>query len=294
MAAPVALFRRKVRVLGYKAAVGKFFTEPVDGIVVEDLRVQFVVERNLRKEPNRCEIAITNANDVTRKFFASKPMTVLLEAGYDGDGSPGSASLRRIFQGDVRHTSSRIDGPDWITTILLGDGDRAYRHGRVNKSYAAGTKILTVLADAAKACGLALPAPVLADPNLAGEYATGMTLAGRAATTLTDVLTTYGYAWSIQGGKLVVLRDEDTTAGAAILISEATGMIGSPELSAPDKGKGKPTLAVTTLLYPQVAPGGTIRVESRAVTGNFKVERVTSTGDTHGEDFKTEIEAKPV
>lgn len=294
MATPVTLFRREVRVIAYQAKIGQYFPEPVPGIVIERLRIQFAIERNLRGEPNRCEIAVTNANEDTRRFLATKPLVVIVEAGYEGDGAPGRASIRRIFQGDLRYAASRLDGPSWATTMQLGDGDRAYKHARVNRSYAGGTKILTVLADAAKACGLSLPETIYDDPRLAGEYAAGMAVAGRAADTLTDVLTIYGYAWSIQAGKLVVLRDEDTLPGQATVISEATGMIDSPELTAPDKGKKKPTLTVTTLLYPQVVPGGTIRVDSRSVKGDYKVERVVHTGDTHGEDFKTEIEATPI
>ncbi len=52
-------------------------------------------------------------------------------------------------------------------------------------------------------------------------------------------------------------------------------------------------LQIKTLLYPQVQVGGKIRVEAENITGLFKVAQVVHTGDTHGSDWTTEIEAHP-
>lgn len=294
MSERAVLYRRAVRVTAYRAKVGEYFGQLADGLAIEQLRIQFSVEHNLRKEPNRCEIAITNCSQETRRFIAKKPIVVLLEAGYEGANSTERQPMRRLFQGDLRFGSSMMEGTDWVTRLQLADGDRAFRHARANRSYAAGTRITRVLEDLAKSCGLALPANLLADSELASaEFGTGVAMAGPAQAELTRILARFGYAWSIQDGRLQALRDEDVRPGTAFVIDEAAGMIGSPELSAPEKSSGKPTLSVTTMLYPQVFPGCKIQVRSRDVQGLFKVERVVHTGDNTSDDFKTEMEGVP-
>lgn len=288
------LYRRAARVTAYQAAAGKFFGDTVDGLVVEPLRIQFQIEHNLRKEPNRCEIALTNCSQATRRFLTKKPLIVLIEAGYEGANSIERQPLRRLFQGDLRFGSSVMEGTDWVTRLQLADGDRAYRHARVNRSYKAGTRLTQVLKDVAATCGLVVPANVLADPALStAEFGTGVAMSGPAQAELTKILARYGYAWSIQDGRLQALRDEDVADGTAYVIDETAGMIGSPELSAPEKAKGKPTMSATTMLYPQIAPGCKVKVSSRDVSGVFKVERVVHTGDTFTGDFKTEIQGVP-
>lgn len=294
MSDKAVLYRRAARVTAYQAAAGKFFGTAVDGMVIEPLRIQFQIEHNLRKEPNRCEIAITNCSEATRRFLTKKPLVVLIEAGYEGANSIERQPLRRLFQGDLRFGSSVMEGADWMTRLQLADGDRAYRHARVNKSYKAGTRVSQVLKDVAATCGLDLPSNLLADSALAtAEFGTGVAMAGPAQAELTKILARYGYAWSIQDGKLQTLRDEDTAPGTAYVIDEAAGMIGSPELAAPEKANGKPSMSVATMLYPQIAPGCKVKVASRDVSGVFKVERVVHTGDTFTGDFKTEIQGVP-
>jgi hypothetical protein len=154
------------------------------------------------------------------------------------------------------------------------------------------------------ASSLGLPTPVLDGiTDFATEMLGGETLSGRASTELTRVLKPHNASWSVQDGRLQILRGDAARPGTALLVSQDTGMIGVPEYGAPQAAattaagktkKGKaPVLTVRTLLYPTVTPGGLIKVESRAVRGIFRVERVVHTGDTFGADWTTTIEAKP-
>lgn len=295
------LFKRIVKVTAYRSKPGGGFFEYVDAIEITDLRVQFAIEKHTGKQANTCNITITNANPDTRAWLQQDGLHVKLDAGYDGE-------LRHLYAGDVLPGSGKSErvGTDWETTLQLADGHRAMAHAHVNRTFRAGTSIRTALAEAARSMGLALPPNLNVSKELDGKFDLDETLDGPARDELTRLLAPYGYGWSIQSGRLTILRDEDVTAGQSILVSQDTGMIEQPDYSVPDppnrrsatstkpRKKKRPKVTVRTLLYPQVTPGGTIDLRSQSISGVFKVARVGHDGDTHGENWTTEIEANPV
>ena len=141
--------------------------------------------------------------------------------------------------------------------------------------------------------GVSLPRNVELAPELGRGFSSGEQLYGSAADELTRLLAPYGYGWSIQNGRLQVLKDDEVDTSRALVISQETGLLGSPEVGAPEKDGKPPTLTIRTLLYPQVNPGQMLSVQSRAINGIYRAERVTHTGDSHGDEWFTEIEAKP-
>lgn len=258
-----------------------------DTTTVTDLRVAFRVEKTLRREPNTTEVTVWNLKEASRALLQSKPLIVRLDVGYDG-------LLERLFQGDMIWSESRHEGVDWASRILIGDGDRAVRHARVNRSYRGGVTVRDALKQAADAMGLTIPPDVLSKSALGGQFVAGVTLQGRAAIELSRLLDPLGLDWSIQDGRLQILDKRTPRAGDVISISQDSGLIGSPELGAPERRKGKPTLTVQVLLNPKIIPGGKIRIEARSINGDFRAERVTHEGDTHGEQWLTTVEAKPL
>ena len=290
------LFKRGVRLTVYQPKsstagfIGQnpqFFTPQPNGIVIQNLRVQFKIEKSLEKTPNTCEITITNCSAQTRTFLNTKPLTVQLDAGY-GD------ELRYVIAGDVRHAYSKKDGGDWETVLQIAEGDRAYRYARVSRSYTKGTNVITAVREAAASMGLQLTPDVLASQDLQAQFATGRTLQGATRDELTRLLAPYGYHWSIQGGQLQVLKDQNAAPGTAFSISQSTGLLDSPEYSTPEKPGKTPALKTKTLLYPELIAGATISVDSLAVSGLFRIAKLTHTGDTHGDDWCTECESTPV
>ncbi len=304
------LFDRAVAVTVAKPT--GFFDEGVNAVVVQNLRVQFDVEKHLGAEPNTCQVAIDNLAEQTRGLFQTKPLRVRLEAGFGGQ-------VQRLFAGDLRWGASKRDGANWRTELELGDGERAYKHARVRRSYRAGVDVRTALNETAKSMDLTLPAEAAGLRELAGQFASGLSIAGSSSAQLSRLLAPFGLTWSVQDGRLQILSADGTRPGEALLISQDTGMIGSPEYGPPAvpprvastdrepsdtprapsaskirRDSRKPVLTVRTLLYPSATPGGRIKVESQAINGLFKVLRVRHHGDTHGADWETEIEALPL
>lgn len=271
---------------GFVNSNPQFFSGLTNGIEITDLRCQIKVEKSVDAEPNQAEITITNLSEHTRTDLVRKPLTVRIDAGFDGN-------LRHLFIGDLRHGWTEQDHADIETKLQLADGDRAWRYAHVNRSYKKGTPLATILKDAAASAGLIVDAKILASPELQQQVAMGYVLQGPTRDELTRLLRPLGFSWSVQDGRFQLLTDTSTRADQAIVVSEANGMHGSPEWTTPDQA-GKPAaLKVKMALYPELTPGGRIQVLSRDTNGMFRIEKVTHTVDTMGQDHMSEIEAKP-
>ena len=274
---------------GFIGANQNFFEEIGNGIEVVNLRFTFKIEKNLKKEPNSCELAIYNLTEHSRSELQQLPLRVKLEAGYETEGT------RLMFVGDAikRGVWSKHDGSDWITTFQLSDGLRSFSQARVNKSYKAGTTVRTIMADVARTMSLDLPKDFVADPSLTIALKTGEVVTGWSSDQLTRLLAPYGYGWSMQNGRLQILKDEQVRPGIR-LINQDNGMIGSPEMGTPDKKGKPPSVTVKTTLYPEIQPGEKMRLEAVSLKGDYKIIRVSHNGDTAGGDWYTEVEAKPL
>lgn len=271
----------------YRPPADRFFGPVVDATVVRNLRVTFQIEKHLGSEPNTCDVSLFNLAPTTRYQLQQKPLKVQLDAGYDGQP-------HRLFVGDLRWSEPVRDSVDWELKMQLGDGERATRHARVNRSYRSGVTSRDAVVEVARAMGLEVPDDVLESVALRAEFASGLTLQGPASRELTRVLARHGLEWSIQDGRLQILAPDDVRPDQALVISQEAGMIGSPEYgSPPEKGKPAP-ITIRCLLYPQINPGSRVQVKSRTISGFFKVQRVTHAGDTHGADWTTEVECRPV
>lgn len=281
------LFKRGVKISAYRSSIeaGTWFQPLPNGIEITDLRIEFEIEKSLDKQPNKGDVKITNCAPTTRAFLEKRPLIVRVDAGYDGD-------VGHLFTGDLRWGASKLSNVNWETRLQLADGDRAYRYAAVNRSYKKGTTVLTALRECASAMSLVLPSNLEVTPDLQRQFATGISIQGPARDELTRLLAPFGYTWSIQDGKIQILKDADPRPGVALLISKDTGLIGTPEYAAPENIKKPPTLTIRHLLYRSVTPGGLVRVKSKGTDGVFKVQRVKHHGDTHGDEWTTEIEAR--
>jgi hypothetical protein len=286
------LFKRSAKLTAIipSSVKGEWFSPQANAIEISEMRIQFEIEKDLTKHPNKCNITIFNLAESTRKVFEKKPLLLHLEAGHDG-------VLRKLFDGDLRYAASELKETDWETKLQCGTGARAFADARVSRSFKSGVPIATVLKEAAGTMGLSVPPEVLQTIGL-DQFSSGVVLQGPTRDELTRVLAPYGYNWSIQDNKLQILRDDDVQPGSAVVVNPSNGLIGSPEVSVPEREGTKkgnsPTVKFKCLLYPILAPGILVALQSRAVTGSYKITKVTHKGDTHADDWVTEVECKPL
>jgi hypothetical protein len=286
-------FLRSIRVMiwapepGPESALGAFFgPPPPNALVVEGLRVTFTIERDDKTTANTAEVQIYNLNQSEISGLSRIPLRLSIEAGYGSE-------MGVIFVGDVTLSpGTSYDGTDRVTTLQAKDGGRAIKHARVNRSIRSATKVYDVVREAIAAMGLQPPANLAQYAELQRQYAHGTVLYGTASDTLTRLLPA-GMSWSIQNGKMVIARAADVTSESVLVVDEAAGLIGHPELALPSKAGEKPTMTLRCFLYPDIAPRRIVRVQSSTVNGEYRVVSVRHTGDTHAEgDMMTEVEGK--
>jgi hypothetical protein len=120
------------------------------------------------------------------------------------------------------------------------------------------------------------------------QFLKGKTLTGLASDQLEALLKSKGLSWSVQDGQFQILRADETTQDLAVVLSPATGLVGNPEIGEKGIVKGR------SLLIGKIFPGRRIQINSRSVEGFFKAQKVVHFGDTWGNDWNTEFEAKPI
>lgn len=282
---------------------GRVATLVVGTLDLTGFRFKFHVEKTIKPEPNRVRIEVYNLNPDHRlalaelapgKRLAKKgkgktspnlqgKIPVQLEAGYEDDGP------QLIFLGNLTTVDSERDGPDWITTVTSGDGERAYRTARINQAFRAGTTVQAAMTSIVKVLGLGegnLHQIQPTDASGSGVLVRSMVVSGSAARSLTDLCRSAGLEWSCQDGTLTILEQGKALAGRAIELSPTTGLVGSPNVD------GDSILKAKTLMIPGLQIGRIVVLTAEQVKGNFRIEKITTTGDTHGGDWGHEVEAK--
>jgi hypothetical protein len=259
--------------------------------ITDSLRIKFEIEKTAKKNPNKSKIEVYNMRKETRAEVEKPNTRVVLYAGYRDD-----AGALLIFQGDVSYAWSKKDGADIITEFELGDGATEIRDTTISVGYSKGVKSTQVLNDVSKKMGLPLTLPSNAPSRV---WNNGLSFHGPARTLLDKVTKGTGLEWSIQNGNLQVIEHGMVTTRQGILITQDSGMIGSPERErlakahthkqskTPGGETGQAHIEpdydgwrVKSLLMPMLNPGDRIRLEGQFVTGVYRIEQVKHEGDS--------------
>jgi hypothetical protein len=309
----------------------------VDTLDVSALDVSFRVIKTLKKEPNTCELTIYNlGRDNREKLGQLKAPAVEIRAGYKGrkptdaiDAAVGSAlsaldagadehaGIGTIYLGDLRDSHSNYEPPDWVTTIESGDGERASRFSRINKSFTAGTTLAVVMQQVSQSMGVGIgnAAQMAAQGNLldAGKaFLNSVTLSGPASKELDRITKSAGLEWSVQDGALQLLNPGSPIADTSIVLADDSGLVGSPQIGSDG------VIKLRSLLNPGIVPGRQLEVTSKVLssqnvggsladsaasavgigggtpkgTARFRAERVEYVGSNFDRDFYCDVEAR--
>jgi hypothetical protein len=281
------------------ASFGRAWKVIVGETEIAGLRVRFKAKKTASADPSALDLSIYNLSASTRaKLSASARPPVVLMAGYRD-----AAGL--IFAGPARTIDHVCEGADWMTHILCGDGEQAYA-GFSSFSFKAGTKKGDVLArwtDDLKALGVdvADAQAAIRMGGIAGlkEYFTqGFAAHGRTMKEGDRLLASIAAEYSIQDGRLVITEVAKPSAEPAVLLSPATGLLGSPDRGAPEKVGGETTpvalLKAKALLNGELRPMRALRLETASISGDYRVESVEHAGDSHGAEWSSTVEARPL
>jgi hypothetical protein len=252
---------------------------------VDGLRVVFRVDKSTAKEPNTLDLQVTNLSEQSRAAMQRKGLRVQVLAGY-------AAQAAVIFTGDLRTADHVHAGTEWTTKITAGDGERAYQHDHVSESFAPNTPAADVVRRLVRRLGVDPGEALQVAATLQGAFEHGFVAHGKVSAVLDRVLGSRGMGWSVQDGRLQLLRPGETAPGSAVVLSPDAGLVGSPEAGTPAVKGGPAVLKARSLLQPTLRPGGLVDLRSAAHRGQFRVEKVTHTGDTAGGDWYSDVELR--
>lgn len=265
---------------------GREYVVRVDTIETDYLDVRFDITRTKGKEPNTAEIAVYNLSPQHRAQIENLRgrIRVEVEAGYKGERA-------LIFRGDLRYAVTEREGPDFVTRIEGDDGGKALLGATVNRSFAAGTPVTSVV----RACFAALG---LGNGNLSELEATlrtqggatftgGTVLYGPADKELDRVLRSCGYRYSIQNGVPQITRPGKPLQARAVLLT-------SDDIDAPTVNPDG-TIEVVAPLVPDLFPGGRVQLDTERKRGLYGIEKVNYVGDSSADsnDWHARLTLKP-
>lgn len=244
-----------------------------ESLVIDQLRMSFECEKTIKPDPNLSVIRVYNLSESTRDRITSGEFKYLrFEAGYD--------ELGLLFTGDILNPVVRKDGADIITEIEVADGFRAITQSVSNVTLKAGSTDK----DIAKAVMKGVDVGVI-DAPVSKPLPRGKVLNGDSRFIMNNIAKNQNADWSVQDGKLNVLpKDKVISNGEGFVISQETGLIGTPE-------KSESGMELIYLLEPRIAIGSLIRVESilKQYNGDYKVTDIKMKGDTHADDWYSHI-----
>lgn len=242
---------------------------------ISQLRIAFHIDKTINEKPNPAKIEIWNLNrNHINQLLSGHFKSVSLAVGY--------TQLTRLYSGDIIKVFIRRDGLDFILQLECGDGHQAYTTARSAITLKSGASDEDII----KAVQQTLPKVQLGEIVLSNQrkLPRGRVLNGDSREILNRVARNHQADWSIQDGQLIFLPKENVLNGEAVVLSQQTGLVGSPEQT--DDG-----LTLRCLLNPLLRIGSVVQLESILpyFKGEYKIVKLSHSGDGLNGDWLSEM-----
>lgn len=237
------------------------------------IHISFSVQKQELESSNTAKVQVWNLNKQNLATLEAENCFLLLKAGYGN-------TLPVILSGTVSHTSTRKDGSDMLTEIEVVDGLMEVRDTWVSMSYAGLVNTKKILDDTAAQMGLT----VTYSYNAAfADIPNGFSFVGQAKNALSKACAVSGLEWSIQNGVLQIKKPGDVMNREVYVIGPDTGLIEIPERvqisSSDDAGTPQMGYDLVYLLNGAIGVGDYVQVQSKYLTGFFRVYSLEIDGD---------------
>ena len=268
----------------------------IDDLEITELRIKFEVDKSLVGSPNLAKIDIYNLKESDRNKINNEYSKVELYAGYKN-------KAKLIFKGEVRNIVHNYVAVDYISTIFAADGALALETATIDETFPAGTstedmvtKLLTKLPGISKGSMEGIKKCLTNKRSLLKS----LLMSGSVKEWIDKLSADCGFNYSVNDGVVDVntkgkpLNDEPT-----FLVSQKTGMIGTPEVTEIGANctvylRGELKLARRFKIE---SPTATINVGNqffRKVNKNvnnntYMIQQIKHTGDTHANEWKTDL-----
>lgn len=259
----------------------------VDNLDLSDLDFDFKAIKSLKAEPNTLDLTVYNLNPQHRQQLQRKPKVIArLEAGYRENNS-------QLFLGEIRSVYTTVDNTDKKTKLSCGDSEEEIQKSRCAVTFGAQVPIDTALRSIFDTLNLNkgnLDAAIsrLKQRGISELYPKGAAFYGNSWRILQDFARSAQLEISIQDGHLLVLDLGATMQGKAVLLSPATGLLGSPTIDADG------TVNAVCLIEPNIVPGRVVVFDSESVQGSYRVYHLEANGEKRGDTWNYNLVCQPL
>jgi hypothetical protein len=261
-------------------------------IEISELRIVFSIVNSTDQEANAADVQIYNLSESTRGRLLTNPdrNALIVEAGYD-------EVFGEIYKGKTIGIDAHREGTSWVLRAAAKDGLDALRQV-VNVSLAPGAKLDNAFTGTLSQLGVGVNEAIkrIRQGDIAAGTKTlidGFVGFGRGMDELDKLTKKIGAEWSIQGEELQI-RLPNETVGREIYVHPRTGLVGSPERLYDEQRPGVHLVRFRSLLQPGFRPYARVELDSRSFSGTYRVEKVEHSGDTHGAEWTSVVEAREI
>lgn len=237
------------------------------------LHVNFSLQKSDLETQNTGRVTVWNLNPKQLAVLNEKDCCLSLRAGY-------GSRLSLIFAGIVSYATTTKDGSDMKTEMEVVDNLVEVRDTYVSVCYNGAVNWKTIFDDVAAQMGVAVSYSYNATfSNLANGYS----FTGLARDIMSKGCKCCGLSWSLQNGVMQVKKPGDVMSKEVYVLSSKSGLIGIPAkvVISSDEATGKNQIGweVEYLLNGAINIDDYVKLESKTVTGFFRVRTLEITGD---------------
>ena len=261
------------------------------------LRMKFAIKKTDAQSPNTASIRIYNVSKATASRLRKEFTHINLQAGYAP--SPGI-----IFSGNIKQVRlGSENGTDTFVDIAAADGDQGYNEAIVSATLAAGASQRDQIVASARPMA-PTGAMVVNGSNGSNVLPRGKVLYGMARDYLRLSAKSLSASWSIQDGVIQFIALTGVLPDQMVVLNSKTGLVGTPEQT----GDG---IKARCLLNPLLKIGGKVQINEHDIQeaalpdtakdatvnkpvaierdGVYRLYVVEHTGDTHGQDWYSDL-----
>lgn len=240
------------------------------------LRISFSVQKSDLQSQNTAKVSIWNLNDQHLADLNKDDCIVSLRAGY-------GATMPLIFVGVVTYANTAQDGADRCTELELVDNRIEIRDTYATLSYSGTISTKTLMQDVAGEMGVAI---VFSHDAVFTDLPNGYSYVGPARDVLTKACKSSDLVWSIHNGIIQVKRPGGVMSREVYVLSPDSGLVGIPKKVQVSSDDGTAAAShgwdVEFLMNAAINVDDYVKLESKLVTGFFRVYSLEIEGDTQG------------
>ena len=234
-----------------------------------ELDFEFTIPFDDNLEIDEGEIIVYNLSNATIRELKMK-QSLSVEAGYEGDTGV-------IFNGYITKVSTKREGADKVTTIKIIDSLTRDKATYEDKTFS-GQTAKQILEALLKETGLPI-----AHKNIKDDYTydKDVTVDGSIVSEIKKQSEVCNVSTFLRGGKIYCCSLNDFTE-VNFVVSEETGMIGSPEyyseeVTIEDETRTIEGLDIEMILQHRMGAGAVVQLTSKEYKGKYRVRSGTHT-----------------